>query len=118
MAITALINKIKQQPKVVEFSEVIDVITRHYHYTPSCFTNGIGENQVINAAGKNEGSCKIFAFAMLHGLSKDETLACFGRYYRDDVIGHPETIDHANIRVFMLHGWDGVHFDQSPLAAK
>ncbi len=118
MDITALISKIKQQPEAVEFNEVIDVITKHFHYTPSRFTNGIGEDQVINLAGKNEGSCKIFAFAMLQGLSKDETLACFGRYYRDDVIGHPEASDHANVRLFMRHGWDGIHFDQSPLAAK
>ena len=44
---------------------------------------------------------------MLAGLSKEETLALFGGYYRD-VVATPEGDDHPNIRNFMKSGWDGV----------
>ncbi len=44
-----------------------------------------------------------------------ETLALFGRYYRDDVMGNPAGEDHANIRNFLLDGWVGVRFDDMPL---
>ena len=43
---------------------------------------------------------------MLAGLSKEETLALFGGYYRD-VVATPEGDDHPNIRNFMKSGWDG-----------
>ncbi|MGH8558319.1 MAG: HopJ type III effector protein [Methylococcales bacterium] len=39
-----------------------------------------------NDAGTNEGSCKIFFFALLHGLEKDKTLKLFGDYYRIDIL--------------------------------
>ena len=94
MSVNALINKLTKTPKAVEFSEVIDVIQRYYHYTATNFTNG----DVINQAGNNEGSCKIFAFAKLNQLDEQQTLACFGDYYRKDVLQHPENSDHANIR--------------------
>ena len=44
---------------------------------------------------------------MLAGLSKEETLALFGGYYRD-VVATPEGDDHPNIRNFMKSGWEGV----------
>jgi hypothetical protein len=102
----------------IEFSQVMDVIAEHYDYTPARFANGVAQDRVINEAGRNEGSCKVFAFARLHGLSESETLACFGRYYRDDVLGHPDGTDHANIRSFMRHGWAGVSFASEPLTPK
>lgn len=111
MPVTTLINKIKQLPNDVEFDEVIAAINSHYDYTPTRFINGAREDRVINEAGKNEGSCRIFAFAKLHGLSEQETLACFGKFYREDVLGNPDGADHANIRTFMRDGWKGVQFD-------
>jgi hypothetical protein len=69
----------------------------------------------MNQAGSNEGSCKIFAFATTEGLSEAETLACFGKYYREDVLQNPQVSDHANIRTFMRHGWKGIRFEQSAL---
>ena len=57
--------------------------------------------------GENSGSCKIFAFAQLHHLDEASTLACFGAYYRDDVLKHPQGSDHQNIRQFINTGWQG-----------
>ena len=101
-----------------DFEQVINTINEHYDYTPSRFSNGIRDEIVINEAGTNEGSCKIFSFAQMNQLNKDETLNCFGKYYRDDVLNHPDKSDHANIRSFMIHGWDGINFEQTALRLK
>lgn len=111
LSIVELIEKIKSQPEQVAFAEVIATISAHYQYTPTAFRNGVGEDVVASAAGTNEGSCKIFAFARLNDLSESETLACFGDYYRVDVLQHPEGSDHGNIRTFMKYGWAGIEFD-------
>ena len=116
MNIEQLIEQIKTAPEQVEFAQVIAVITAHYRYTQTRFRNGLGADIVVNEAGTNEGSCRIFAFARRNGLSEAETLACFGRYYRDDVLGNPGGSDHANIRTFIKHGWAGVDFGGEPLA--
>jgi len=113
-----LLNKLSNQPEQVSFEEVMAVIADHYDYTPVRFSNGKGSEQLENAAGSNEGSCKIFAFAERHQLTEAQTLACFGHYYHDDVLAHPDGTDHANIRTFMKYGWGGIHFDQSPLTSK
>ncbi len=113
-----LIDKIKASPESISFDEIISFIAEHYQYTPVRFSNGAGENLVINEAGSNEGSCKIFSFARLNELSRDETLACFGKYYREDVLLNPKGHDHANIRSFVKHGWSGVQFDAEALIAK
>jgi len=73
---------------------------------------------VINEAGNNEGSCKIFAFGQLARLSEAETLTCFGQYYRDDVLNNPHSNDHANIRMFIKYGWQGINFDSEALIKK
>lgn len=111
MSIHEFLTRIKQNPDAVEFNDVIAVINAHYDYAPTRFTNGVGDDVVINDAGKNEGSCRIFAFARLNKLNEQETLACFGKFYRDDVLKNPNGNDHANVRTFMRHGWKGVHFD-------
>ena len=113
-----LIQSVKNQPDNIEFNEALQVINENYQYTPARFTNGSGDGQVINEAGTNEGSCKIFAFASLNQLNPNETLALFGRYYREDVLQHPENTDHANIRNFIRYGWDGISFDTMPLKMK
>lgn len=115
MSIEELIELIKTQPEKVEFDQVIDCIDDNYEYTPTHFTNGKGHDLVNNQAGSNEGSCKIFAFATLHGFNEEETLACFGKYYREDVLNNPEGNDHANIRTFIRNGWDGIQFDGTVL---
>ncbi len=63
-------------------------------------------------------SCRIFAFAKIHNLSAEQTLALFGDYYRKDVLGNPDGTDHQNIRNFMRDGWAGIQFDGEALQAK
>lgn len=109
---------LKNEPDNVDFQDVMLTIAELYNYTPVQFSNGIGEDLLINHAGENEGSCKIFAFAQLHGLSKKETLACFGKYYREDVLQHPEASNHLNIRTFIRHGWHGIQFENTALRPK
>lgn len=114
MSLAALLDQIHQHPKSVQFDAVMAAIADHYVYAPTAFKNG----DLHNAAGQNEGSCKLFAFAQLNGLDQLQTLACFGNYYRLDVLGHPDGSDHGNIRNFMVHGWDGIRFDGTPLEPK
>jgi len=109
-----LLNTINNNSNDIEFDDVIDTINRYYSYTPTRFVNGIGNDIVINEAGVNEGSCKIFAYARIVGLTKQQTLACFAQYYRD-VLSDPGGDNHANIRCFNRHGWKGIHFDSDAL---
>ncbi len=113
-----LLTQIANAPESVTFSQVIDVIHANYNYTPTRFTNGEDDGAVINEAGSNEGSCKIFAFAQLQKLDKEQTLNCFGDYYRKDVLQNPDASDHGNIRNFMRYGWTGVNFDGPALKIK
>ncbi len=116
--VAALLVQLQQHPDTVEFAQVMDVVAEHYVYRPTRFCNGSGELMVVNEAGANEGSCRLFAFAQKLGLSEMQTLACFGRYYREDVLGNPHGSEHANIRAFMRSGWAGIQFDGSPLAER
>jgi hypothetical protein len=102
------------QPNEVMFEQTMQVIDEYFEFTPVGFVNGETENQ----AGQNNGSCKIFAFAQTKGLDEPSTLACFGQYYRDDVLNNPKGSDHANIRNFIQHGWAGVRFEGNALKAK
>ena len=118
MTVNTLIEKIRSTPDAVEFNEVMDCIDENYNYSPTHFTNGSGDDIAINEAGKNEGSCKIFAFAQLNAVNDAETLACFGKYYREDVVQNPDASDHTNIRNFMLFGWNGIQFDSPALTVR
>lgn len=107
-----IINKPKaNQP--VSFPETIAYIDENYNFTPTTFKNG---NQ-INNAGENNGSCKIFAFAQMNQLTKDETLTLFGDFYQD-VLNIPDAAGHQNIRNFMIFGWDGIQFEGVALLKK
>lgn len=105
------IEELTLNPEKIEFAQTIETIENDYIFTATAFNNG----GVSSKAGSNEGSCKILAFAQLNKLSKDQTLACFGHYYREDVLGYPEGEDHANIRQLMRTGLDAVSFDAFPL---
>lgn len=107
------VEQIKQQESNMEFEQVMQVIQDNYQYQPTSFTNG----ELVNESGTNEGSCKIFYFAQLNELSEQQTLACFGRYYRDDVLKNPNGSDHGNIRNFMKTGWQGIEFKLAALSA-
>lgn len=111
MTITEFIEKLTSRPDEVSFEETMQVIDSHYSYRASTFNNG----DIRNEAGNNEGSCKIFAFAREQQLTDDQTLACFGDYYRIDVLQHPDADSHANIRQFMQTGLAGIRFEQEAL---
>jgi len=100
----------------VGFQDSMAIINQHYRYQPTEFSNGLVE-PLINEAGRNEGSCKIFAFAGLHDLTPEQTLSLFGDYYRLDVLGNPDGDDHQNIRRFMRDGWAGIAFRGEALQA-
>ena len=108
------IQRLRHTPESVTFEETTELIDALYDFTPTAFDNGSQHNN----AGENTGSCKILAFARLNDLTREETLACFGRYYRVDVLGNPQGNDHANIRNFFKHGWEGVHFSGPALSQK
>lgn len=111
MTIDEFILKLSQSPELIEFSDTINLIDENYDFIPAKFSN----NGIENDENENNGSCKIFAFGLINSLSKQQTLACFGQYYRDDVLAHPESNDHQNIRGFMQSGWDGIHFRSAAL---
>jgi len=110
--------QIKTAPEKTVFKDVINVIDQYYDYTPTAFSNGAADEKVMNAAGENEGSCKLFSFVKIHQLNETQTLHCFGHYYRDDVLQHPENSDHTNIRAFIKHGWAHVIFTGNALSTK
>jgi hypothetical protein len=114
-SLNTFLNKIKNNESI-SFNETIAVITENYRYTPTEFSNGFGEHRLVNPAGVNEGSCKLFAFARLHRLNPLQTLNLFGDYYRTDVLSDPEGTGHPNIRNFMKFGWEGIRFSGEPLA--
>ena len=58
------------------------------------------------------------ACPFFNGLDQEQTLTCFGDYYRKDVLEHPEGSDHANIRNFIKSGWSGIKFETQALKAK
>jgi type III HopJ-like effector protein len=111
MELNAFIAKLSQQPEQIEFSDTMAVIDQNYTFTPTTFING----NTINEANQNNGSCKIFAFGQLNSLSEQQTLACFGAYYRNDVLNNPDGDDHQNIRNFMVAGWNGIEFNSQAL---
>jgi len=114
MSLEQLLSSLQNNPEGVAFNDVISVIDRLYDFSPTPFQNG----GLQNGAGENNGSCKIFAFAKLQGLSEEATLHCFGDYYREDVLKNPDGADHQNIRNFIKSGWGGVVFDGQPLIPK
>ena len=76
MELQQFLDTLASTPERIDFETTIAVIEGNYDFTPTAFTNGSTEN----AEGENNGSCKIFAFGLLHNLEKDATLACFGRF--------------------------------------
>lgn len=111
MNLDLFINKLKNTPELIEFSETMRVIEANYEFTPTAFTNG----KLHNKAGENSGSCKLFALAKAQRFTKEETLACFGAFYFKDVLSNPKGTDHQNIRNFINTGFDKLAFEGNPL---
>lgn len=112
MTTHSLLETLKTQPETVTFQQVMEVIEQEYEYSPQSFTNG----ELINQENQNAGSCKIFSFAKLNKLDEQQTLHCFGDFYRADVLQNPNGDDHQNIRNFMKSGWSGIKFEQLALS--
>ncbi|GGY70657.1 type III effector [Cellvibrio zantedeschiae] len=114
MQLDDFLTQLKTAPEQISFADTIATVDANYDFTPTAFRNG----DLENAAGQNSGSCKLLSLAKLHNLSVEQTLHCFGDYYRVDVLQHPDATDHQNIRNFIRHGWNGVKFEGSALTAK
>ncbi len=114
MLLADFLHKLDVEPELIEFGDSMSVIDSYYHFLPTAFRNG----ELMNAVGQNSGSCKLFAFAQLHGLSKEQTLNCFGSYYRKDVLENPDGKDHGNIRNFIKYGWQSIRYEGQPLQEK
>jgi len=114
MNLEQFLEKLNLQPNETAFADTMAIIEENYNFTPIAFSNG----DMNNEADTNNGSCKIFAFGLLNHLNNDQTLACFGDYYRQDVLQNPNGDDHQNIRHFIKTGWAGIHFDGHALTSK
>jgi len=114
MPLNTFLQRLNNAADGIAFNDTIALIDAMYDFTPTAFTNGALRSE----AGQNNGSCKIFSFARLHHLPPQQTLHCFGDYYRKDVLGNPGGTDHQNIRNFMKRGWEGVSFEGNALKRK
>ena len=114
MTIENYLAKLQTTPELLDFNELMTVVEENYTFTEAAFNNG----DLSNGAGENSGSCKLFSFAKFQGLTEEQTLACFGIYYRDDVLKNPDTDNHQNIRNFMKTGWAGLKFNGVALVAQ
>ncbi|MEO5910752.1 MAG: HopJ type III effector protein [Pelobium sp.] len=109
--INTLLKDLKENQ--IKFAAVISFIENLYQHHPTAFKNGT----VFNQADQNQGSAKVFYFAQLKNLSKEETLLLFAEHYQS-VLANPEGTDHQNIRQFMLNGWAGISFEGKALKSK
>ena len=107
-------SKLKQNQEKITFDETMATVEHSFDFTPTAFQNG----ELHNEVGQNSGSCKLFAFAKHEGFTEQETLHCFGDYYRVDVLEDIEGASHQNIRNFIKHGWEGISFENEALQIK
>jgi hypothetical protein len=103
----------KLQTNSIPFKDVIAFIERVYQHTPTAFKNG----DTYNEASENQGSAKVFAFAIINNLSKEDTLLLFAEHYQA-VRENLEGTDHQNIRQFLANGFEGIQFEGVALTAK
>jgi len=106
-----LIKSLKDN--LLPFKEVIAFIETYYQHQPTAFRNG----ELYNEATQNQGSAKVFTFAQLNGLDKEDTLYLFAEHYQS-VLNNPGGTDHQNIRQFMTYGWPGIVFEEQALLEK
>jgi hypothetical protein len=106
-------SKLKTNPTEITFAETMQVIDANYNFTPTTFTNG----DIKNEAGKNSGSCKLFAFAIHQKITKAATLFCFGVHYKS-VLDDEKGTSHQNIRNFLKTGFEGLSFKSEALELK
>ena len=109
--VSALLNAVNTGK--ASFDDVLSFINDRYSFTPTAFSNGA----LFNAAGENNGSCRVFAFAQLHNISALDTLSLFAEHYKA-VAANPIGTDHQNIRQFKKNGWAGFMLKGQPLKLK
>lgn len=97
IAATQLVTLIGRAPDQITFQLTMDAVAELYDVREVPFSVGDTKSE----AGQNMGSAKVFSFAQISKLDKDQTLNLFGDYYRVDVLENPEGSDHANIRSFI-----------------
>jgi hypothetical protein len=114
MTLDSFVKKLNETPQEVAFTDTMAAVETHYDFTPTAFQNG----DLHNEAGQNSGSCKLFSFAKLQNFSVEQTLSCFGNFYRKDVFENPDATNHQNIRNFMKTGLDGISFESQALSEK
>lgn len=114
MTLDSFLKKLNETPQEVAFTDTMAVVEALYDFTPTAFQNG----DLHNEAGQNSGSCKLFSFAKLQNFSVEQTLACFGDFYRKDVLENPDSSNHQNIRNFIKTGWEGISFEGTALTEK
>jgi len=115
MNLPELLTDLREQTR--DFEDTLTWIAQHYVYQPTAFDNGLDAAAVHNAAGQNEGACRVFALGIAANLSPEDTLLCFGRHLRD-VLADPAGNSHANIRQFQRYGWAGITFHGQALQPK
>jgi len=103
-----LLNKLNN--KTIVFKDVLAFIDEHYQHHPTAFKNG----DTYNEATQNQGSARVFAFAQINNLSKEDTLQLFAEHYQA-VQDTPGGTEHQNIRQFMAYGWAGITFEGKAL---
>lgn len=113
MTLQYFIQKLKTTPTAITFAETMQVIEEYYNFTPTSFTNG----NIKNKAGENNGSCKLFAFALHQKLTTAATLACFSEHYQN-VLEDKNGASHQNIRNFMKTGFHGLSLEKKALILK
>lgn len=114
MKIETFKKRLKVAPKTIQFQDTLAVIENNYEFSPTAFKNGA----LNNSSDQNLGSCKLLAFAKIEALTKEDTLACFGQFYFEEVLKDPNGVDHQNIRNFMKTGFEGLFFETPPLKIK
>ena len=92
------------------FADTLALVEQFFQYQPTAFSNG----PLKNAAGENEGSCRVFALGQHCNLNESDTLRLFAEHYQQ-VLQEPTGNSHGNIRQFMTTGWSGIRFDGTPL---
>ncbi|MBU0696987.1 MAG: HopJ type III effector protein [Bacteroidetes bacterium] len=62
----------------LKFAAIIETIETSYQYNATAFKNGAAFNEI----DQNQGSAKVFYFALLNNLSKEDTLLLFAEQDR------------------------------------
>ena len=98
----------------MKFSDFLDLIESEYTFNNIAFEN----NGHLNSNQENQGSAKVFCFALMHSLDEKDTIRCFGEHYKSVIESPEDVISHLNIRNFMKMGWEGVSIDKNALSVK